>query len=132
MNEIKILSDKIKEQITNIDDKKELFNFRIYSSKLKLRYILDPKIEIKRKATPAPIKRQVWEKYISTELRKGKCFCCKTKDIMESDKECGHIISDKNKGKPELDNLRPICSQCNKSMGSDNMYEFISSFNFWK
>src|SRR5579872_6191925 len=94
---------------------------------LTLKYFNEIKIN-KRKSIPAPLKRQVWEIYISTELRKGKCFCCKTKDIMESDFHCAHVISHKNKGKIELENLRPTCSQCNLSMGSNNMYDYISKY----
>ena len=43
--------------------------------------------------------------------------------------ECGHIISDYNKGKISLDNLRPICSSCNKSMGRQNWDDFENRFN---
>lgn len=50
---------------------------------------------------------------------------------MESDFHAGHIISDKDKGKVELENLRPLCSKCNLSMGSENMFEFISKYGFW-
>ena len=38
----------------------------------------------------------------------------------------GHIISEHNGGQPTPDNLRPICPQCNSSMGSSNWEEYIS------
>ena len=31
--------------------------------------------------------------------------------------ECGHIISEFHGGTTEPDNLRPICKNCNSSMG---------------
>src|SRR5277367_708046 len=109
----------------------KLFDFRLQSSKLKLKYILDPKQPGKRKSIPAPIKKIMWETYISKELRIGKCFCCQKTDILETDCHAGHIISDKDGGKIEVDNLRPVCAKCNQSMGSKNMYEFISEYGFW-
>jgi len=109
----------------------KLEQFRILVSKLKLKYILDPNRSIKRQNIPAPLKSQVWDKYISTEYKKGKCFCCKTTEISCDNFHGCHIISHKDKGKIELDNLRPICSKCNTSMGKRNMYEFINEFGFW-
>ena len=43
--------------------------------------------------------------------------------------ECGHVVSEKNGGKPTIDNLRPICSFCNKSVGTMNMEEFKKKYN---
>jgi hypothetical protein len=63
----------------NINIHDDLFDFNIEASKLRLEYLLNPKIGEKRKNIPAPLKRQVWETYISSELRKGKCFCCRNK-----------------------------------------------------
>jgi 5-methylcytosine-specific restriction endonuclease McrA len=110
----------------------KLFEFRLQASKLKLKYILyNFNQESKRKSIPAPIKKMMWEKYVSKELRMGKCFCCQDKDILETDCHAGHVISDKDGGRVELDNLRPICAKCNLSMGSENMYQFIVKYNMW-
>ncbi len=80
---------------------------------------------------PCVLRHEVWKKYISNKFRQGKCFCCRKMQIEESNFECGHVISRKNNGPSSLDNLRPICSLCNKSMNIQNMYEFISSCGFW-
>lgn len=37
-------------------------------------------------------------------------------------------MSEKNNGKIALTNLRPICSSCNKSMGSRNWDDFEKMF----
>ena len=37
----------------------------------------------------------------------------------------GHIIPESCGGFATIDNLRPICSQCNSSMGNTNMRKFI-------
>ena len=42
--------------------------------------------------------------------------------------ECGHIISEANGGNLDTDNLKPICSGCNKSMGSKNMDDYMKEF----
>lgn len=36
----------------------------------------------------------------------------------------GHITSENNNGPTELDNLRPICPQCNNDMGDENWYDY--------
>jgi hypothetical protein len=40
--------------------------------------------------------------------------------------DAGHIISEKNGGKVEINNLRPICKRCNKSMSSKNWDDYVA------
>ncbi len=80
---------------------------------------------------PSSLRHEVWKKYISYNNRYGKCFCCRTTVIEDSNFECGHIISNSNGGPIILKNLRPVCGQCNKSMGAMNMDEFIVLSGFW-
>lgn len=72
------------------------------------------------------VKDMTWDTYIGSEFKKAKCFCCKDVDINFGigGWECGHVISEKNKGETCVDNLRPICSRCNKGMGIKNMHDF--------
>lgn len=81
---------------------------------------------------PSTVRHEVWKRYVSEIYRKGKCFCCRTSDIEESNFDCGHVISRNNFGPISLQNLRPICGQCNRSMGTQNMDEFIVAYGFWK
>lgn len=76
---------------------------------------------------PQAVRNAVWLKYMG-EVHNGKCYCCKLETISKGVFECGHVISDKNGGKITLDNLRPICSLCNKSMGKRDMNEFIKEY----
>jgi hypothetical protein len=39
-------------------------------------------------------------------------------------------VSEKHGGKVHLDNLRPICSACNKSIGAKNMEKFMEQYGF--
>ena len=82
---------------------------------------------VNKKNIPKTIRAQVWEKYIGLENGYGECFCCKN-EIKQIHFECGHTISKSNGGKNAVDNLRPICSLCNKSMGTRNMNEFIGTY----
>ncbi|NDG68463.1 MAG: hypothetical protein EB135_03170, partial [Proteobacteria bacterium] len=43
--------------------------------------------------------------------------------------ECGHIIAEAKGGETSLENLRPICSTCNKSMKTINMNDYIKIIN---
>jgi len=63
------------------------------------------------------VKKAVWNKWCgSTDI--GKCFCC-DKEINKSSvtKEYGHIIPDSKGGPYTIDNIRPICADCNRGKG---------------
>jgi hypothetical protein len=82
----------------------------------------------KKKAIPATVKRIVWNRYIGEHIGKAKCMCCKVTDITQLSFHCGHVVSEANGGKVEVPNLRPICQNCNSSMGKINMDEFINKY----
>jgi 5-methylcytosine-specific restriction endonuclease McrA len=90
------------------------------------------KIRKKKRQIPATIKRLVWNKYIGESIGKNKCYCCKLTDITQLSFHCGHVISENNGGKIDIDNLRPICQNCNSSMGTKNMNEFINEYQIHK
>lgn len=77
---------------------------------------------------PATVKRLVWNRYIGEEIGKSKCLCCKTTDITQLSFHCGHVIAEANGGRIQVDNLRPICQNCNSSMGTMNMKDFIKKY----
>lgn len=78
----------------------------------------------KKKTIPKALKIKVWNKYIGEEIGKAKCCCCELTDITQSKFHCGHILSEVNGGELHIDNLKPICESCNKSMGVTNMVDF--------
>lgn len=68
---------------------------------------------------------------VGTDLRKiifnssaGLCFCCQSK-ITPTNFEAGHILSVKHGGQTVRDNLRAICFNCNRSMSTKHMYEYM-------
>lgn len=84
----------------------------------------------KKLKIPAIIKKLVWNTYIGENIGKSKCLCCKNIDITQLNFTCGHYISEHNGGKITVENMRPICSSCNLSMGTTNMNEFILNYFF--
>jgi 5-methylcytosine-specific restriction endonuclease McrA len=77
---------------------------------------------------PKVVKNKVWVVYAGKNF-KCKCYCCQ-KDINIQNWECGHVESEYNNGSNTCDNLRPICSTCNKSMKNENMIEFVKRIGF--
>ena len=84
----------------------------------------------KRKKVPKAVKESIWKKYISEIELKGKCFVGCGTDIQINNFEAGHVIPVCEGGENTIENLRPICSLCNKSMGTQNLNDFIKSFGF--
>jgi hypothetical protein len=98
------------------------------SDKILLETELDSDFKNKKKVpVPKKIRQLVWNKYVGEDKGKSKCLCCKHTDISQMDFHCGHIISEFNGGKITIDNLKPICSLCNTSMGKTNMNDFIQT-----
>lgn len=82
----------------------------------------------KKERIPATVRNIVWVMHFE-ESKKGRCWLCKVEDISSANFECGHVVSEKNGGKPTIDNLKPICSFCNKSVGTMNMEDFKKKYN---
>ena len=82
----------------------------------------------KRKQISKQIKILVWNKYVGEDIIKVKCLCCNSKTIRNTDFVCGHIQSVATGGSNDIDNLRPICAECNSSMGTQNMREFMIEY----
>ena len=78
--------------------------------------------KIPKKSIPKTVRKQVWDVHIGHKYQ-GKCFVFKSR-ISVFSFECGHIVSRYEGGSCDVSNLRPICSLCNKSMGTKNLTEF--------
>ena len=85
-----------------------------------------------KKHIPLPVKKESW-RMCYTKMD-AKCYCCRDNDISIDSFSTGHIVSEHNGGKIETINLRPICSSCNSSMGTNNMFRWMESSNLkgWK
>jgi 5-methylcytosine-specific restriction endonuclease McrA len=86
----------------------------------------------KKEKIPAAVRKIVWNTYIGKDNNTGKCLCCCAEDISNTNFECGHIKSEKNGGEVNIENLRPICGHCNKSISGNNMDEFMDRYKIKK
>lgn len=87
--------------------------------------IPDHKFKKLKDKIPPKLRIMVWTRYFG-ENANGFCPICN--DIIKIGRNgfhCGHIISEANGGKTEIDNLRPICSSCNVKMNSMNWNDYM-------
>lgn len=94
----------------------------------------DGKEPIADAAVPAPEVKQksgknkalsiaVWDKQFGPDARIGKCYVC-SRPIKMEDYEMGHIVSAHDGGSKTIDNLLPVCKNCNRSCGTQNLHAF--------
>lgn len=81
----------------------------------------------KKKNISKSLKTAIWDKYIGKDKRSAFCICCVNNIIKIENFHAGHIISEKDDGVTDENNLVPVCSMCNTSMGSVNMNLFVES-----
>ena len=86
----------------------------------------------KKKAIPKALKRAVWDKYVGEDVGRTLCLCCNHVYIRQIEFHCGHVIAEAKGGEMTIENMRPICAQCNLSMGTTNMDEFKKMFELKK
>jgi len=98
----------------------------------RIKYILETnntinkEIKPVRKPLPDTVRVQSWIKTFG-RVYDAKCFCC-DKPIDRDNFQAGHIVSVHNGGTNNINNLKPVCSKCNGSMGTKNMNEFKKEF----
>ena len=84
-----------------------------------------------KQSIPKNVRNIVWNHYIGEDIIKHRCLCCKKVLITNTNFEVGHVLSEKNGGTHEINNLRPICGSCNHSMGIENMVEFVVKYGLY-
>ena len=82
---------------------------------------------VSRPKIPAAVRNIVWYKYVAHGQAEGRCFCCKCA-ITHVNFEVGHVQSFANGGDSTIENFRPLCGNCNKSMGKQNLIEFMAKY----
>ena len=84
----------------------------------------------KKGRIPASLKAAVWLKYNGQKFT-ARCFvswCPNYTNVFNF--EAGHDIPESKGGATNIDNLKPICACCNKSMGNKyTISEFSKKFN---
>lgn len=70
------------------------------------------------------LKENIWNTYYNSKTKK-QCPISNCKKFITNKKfHAGHIISEKNGGNLEIDNLHPICATCNTKMSIKNWVEY--------
>jgi len=81
-----------------------------------------------RKAITQKMRRLVWVREFGETASTALCPAC-SKSSLSNDKphgfECGHLVSHKNGGEENVENLRPICAHCNQLMGTVNWDDYV-------
>jgi len=136
---IPLLEEAIIEKIEGITLKEKAKKYNIEGKNITnsgyrtaiLEYLTGTMININKhictNVLPKTIKSIVWDKQIGREKGIGKCYVC-IKEIDSKHFELGHIIAKSKGGEDTINNLRPICSLCNKSIGNKNMDEFKKQY----
>jgi 5-methylcytosine-specific restriction endonuclease McrA len=86
----------------------------------------DYEVKGKRKTIPKAIRNKCWDINVGKEKGVALCPVCQKNEIDSKHFEVGHIVSVKNGGDDNVSNLKPICEECNKYMGSKNMNEYMA------
>ena len=82
----------------------------------------------KKEKIPSVLRELVWNTYIGEGEGKGLCYACGKEKLTPFEFECGHIIAESKGGETNLNNLRPVCTKCNRSIGTENMDDFKKKY----
>ena len=92
----------------------------------------------KKQKIPLALREQVWILYLGDRQFKHKCNVKWCENMISPfNFEVGHNIPESKGGATNIDNLRPICSKCNKSMGNTYSIDEFSelskrTINHWE
>jgi len=113
----------LKDKIVYTSKQNNFIDFLIKNSK-PTHSLKKEKIKISKR-----IKAIVWNKYYNN-IKKTNCpikYCANKIEINKFD--CGHIISEFNKGQTIVSNMKPICKDCNCSMSILNWDDYEKILN---
>lgn len=78
---------------------------------------------------PKALREQVWIAHIGKKFE-SKCLVSWCQNIISVfNFECGHNVPESKGGATDLTNLRPICSNCNRSMSDDYSIDEFSALS---
>ena len=71
----------------------------------------------------ASLKLILW-RYHHKDVNKAHCPCCNVSEISQDIYVAGHIHPESRGGSSSIDNLLPICVNCNSRMGTQHLYAY--------
>jgi 5-methylcytosine-specific restriction endonuclease McrA len=72
----------------------------------------------KKDTIPSLMRTQVWNRWIGIEKGQIRCPYCHINYITPFSFECGHVLAEAKGGEVSIENLRPLCSECNRKMST--------------
>ena len=72
----------------------------------------------KKDTIPSLMRTQVWNRWIGIDRGQVKCPYCQINPITPFFFECGHVLAEAEGGKVSVENLRPLCGECNRKMST--------------
>lgn len=75
------------------------------------------------------LRMSVWDRHISLTRGEYLCLVCEKNIITQTNFDCGHIIAEAHGGKTTIENLKPICTECNKKMSTMHMDDYKDMIN---
>lgn len=84
---------------------------------------------MRKVAIPKALREQVWISWMGKKFS-NKCNVTWCENIISVfDFECGHNVPESKGGATDINNLRPICGKCNRSMGDEYTIDEFSSLS---
>jgi len=128
-NIIETKNIKIQELTTkNIESQKnieELTAKNKWLEDLTDKFIKCKKIQINSNV-PKQLKNKIWFNAFG-DSTEGLCYCCGITKLHITHFEAGHLISKAQGGELSEENLRPVCSACNKGTSYKNMKDYAQA-----
>jgi len=109
------IKDELWEKKADLTTRRVYFNEKLEE----LMSITERASEIDNTHISPALRSQVWDK-----CRNGLCTICSTTNITMETFHAGHIVARARGGPTEIDNLLPMCSDCNRRMGTRNALKF--------
>ena len=122
---MELLNSKIKEEckISN----KEYYDISMKKQGFFIGYLfIKTECENKRKKIPQTVRNSLWINRYNDNIN-GNCFVCNIK-ISINNFHAGHKTSVKKGGTNNINNLEIVCSNCNLSMGVQDLDEFKNMY----
>ena len=84
---------------------------------------------MRKVAIPKALREQVWISWMGKKFS-NKCSVTWCENIISVfDFECGHNVPESKGGATDINNLRPICGKCNRSMGDEYTIDEFSALS---
>jgi 5-methylcytosine-specific restriction endonuclease McrA len=84
-------------------------------------------IKYKKSKIPKSLYKKLYDRDIGELNYVGCCFVCKSQ-INRDTAHAGHVIPEYKGGETTLNNLKAICSTCNLSMGTQDLYDYKKKY----